>query len=263
MRGSKVLMMLIMIILPEYVLQGRHPIFLQELERIFGSRRRAKAWPRWSLVDKLPQGRSLHRGGWRHKLFREYFIITKFKVELWVKILTAELLRSLTWVVPPSFQADRWNRGCSSPAAGGSHIRQLVGLEEGKRLELFNIVHAVTDHPGKGGLSDLLKLRRTESTRVSSSFVPEPVALPQVEELLADDASKGWPNDPTHHGLLGHPAGEEVNVVDMLVNILDPCHRSGIHHRLQLLPRSEPLQPALFAPNVVRSQPVVAASLKI
>ena len=73
--------------------------------------------------------------------------VTKFQVELWVKILTAELLRSLAWVVPPSLQADGRYCGRSSSTAGGSHICQLVRLEESEWLELFDIVHAVTDHP--------------------------------------------------------------------------------------------------------------------
>ena len=110
-----------------------------------------------------------------------------------------------------------------------------------------------------------LELTGGECARVISILVPEPVSLPQVEELLAQDAGKGraWSvspvklmsratiytlaptHDAAHHGLLCHAAGEEVDIVDMLVHVLQPRHRPPVHHVLQLRPAREPLQAAL------------------
>ena len=39
-------------------------------------------------------------------------------------------------------------------------------------------------------------------------LVPEPVALLEVEELLAQDAGEGGADDAAPHGLLDHSAGE-------------------------------------------------------
>ena len=97
-----------------------------------------------------------------------------------------------------------------------------------------------------------LELSGGEGARVIPILVPEPVSLPQVEELLAQDAGKGgaWlvspvklmsratiytlapTHDAAHHGLLCHAAGEEVDIVDMLVHVLQPRHRPPIHHVL-------------------------------
>ena len=98
---------------------------------------------------------------------------------------------------------------------------------------------------------------------MTSTLVPEPIPLPQVKELLAYDASKSWSNDSTDHWLLGHSTGEEIDVVNVLVNILNSRYCSRVHHCLQLFPLSEPLQPTLLSPNVVRRQPVVSASLQV
>ena len=101
-------------------------------------------------------------------------------------------------------------------------------------------------------MSDL-KLTGGEGAWVISILVPEPVSLPQVEELLAQDAGKGgaWlvspvklmsratiytlapTHDAAHHGLLCHAAGEEVDIIHMLVHVLQPRHRPPVHHILQ------------------------------
>ena len=100
-------------------------------------------------------------------------------------------------------------------------------------------------------MSDL-ELTGGEGARVISILVPEPVSLPQVEELLTQDAREGWAwlvppvklmsratiytlaptHDAAHHGLLCHAAGEEVDIVDMLVHVLQPRHRPPVHHVL-------------------------------
>ena len=50
------------------------------------------------------------------------------------------------------------------------------------------------------------------ATWMIAVLVPEPVALPEVEELLADDAGEGGPHNPAHHRLLGHPTLDEHKV---------------------------------------------------
>ena len=76
------------------------------------------------------------------------------------------------------------------PSASSSHVGDVVRLQEEERLQFLHVVHAVTDDPGQAGGPDLLQLGRSEGSSMSPIFVPEPVAFPQIEELLANNAGK-------------------------------------------------------------------------
>merc|ERR1712130_937238 len=49
----------------------------------------------------------------------------------------------------------------------------------------------------------------------------------------------------------------------MLINILEPGNRPLVHHILQLLPGGEPLEAALFSPDIVRRQSMVSTPLNV
>lgn len=53
------------------------------------------------------------------------------------------------------------------------------------------IVQVVTDDLRQSGFPDLLKLRFREPNDAVVSLIPEPVTLPQLTELQANDAGKG------------------------------------------------------------------------
>ena len=55
----------------------------------------------------------------------------------------------------------------------------------------------------KADFSDLVELGLGEPDERVASLVPEPVALPEVPELDADDAGKCWPHQPPVQGGLG------------------------------------------------------------
>ena len=132
-----------------------------------------------------------------------------------------------------------------SPPARGPAVVEVIDHEEGVGLEPLNVVQVVADGARERRLADLLELLLGEPTAgvcLGRVFVPEvqhgkansrrpvisldeghspkPVSLSEVEELLADDASKGRPDDPTDHRPLRESAREKVNVVHVVINAL-------------------------------------------
>ena len=177
--------------------------------------------------------------------------------------VAAELLGSEVGVLLPLGEVRGRDLRLTLSPAGRPHVSDVVRLEEEEGLEFLHVVHTVTDDPGEADGPDLLELGRSEGPGVTTVLVPEPVPLPQVEELLPDDAGECRPDYSPHHGLLGHPAREQVDVVHVLVDVLQPGDRPPVHDVLQLVPVREPPQSALFSPDVVRSEAVVPTSLDV
>ena len=68
---------------------------------------------------------------------------------------------------------------------------------------MCHLIAIVTSDFRKADFSDLVELGLGEPDERVASLVPEPVALPEVPELDADDAGECWTNQPTVQGGLG------------------------------------------------------------
>ena len=79
-------------------------------------------------------------------------------------------------------------------AAGNTWVEERVGNVEQRSLDVGHGVAVVAHRLGQGHLPDLVQLRLGEPDQWVSSLVPEPVTLPQVPELNANDAGKCWSN---------------------------------------------------------------------
>ena len=92
---------------------------------------------------------------------------------------------------------------------GGQRTAGDAGVEEGIRhveessLDVCHGVAVVTHHLGQGDLPDLVQLSLGEPDERVASLVPEPVTLPQVAELDADDAGEGGAHQPAVQRGLG------------------------------------------------------------
>lgn len=87
--------------------------------------------------------------------------------------------------------------------AGDPGVEEGVGHVEHGSLDVRDLVAVVAGDLGEGSLPDLVELRLGEAEEGVAALVPEPVALPQVPELDADDAGEGGTHQPTVERGLG------------------------------------------------------------
>ena len=95
--------------------------------------------------------------------------------------------------VPPLGEV---NLGEDAVLAGHPGVDLVVWEDHGVHLDVVDFVGAVAEDPRQLGLPDLGQLLQGETAGPAAVLVPEPVAQPEVVELLADDAGEGW----AHHG---------------------------------------------------------------
>ena len=101
----------------------------------------------------------------------------------------------------PQVQVDGRQGGAGDPG-----VQEGVGHVEESSLDVGDGVAVVAHHLGQTDLPDLVQLGLGEPDEGVASLVPEPVALPQVPELNADDAGEGWPHQAAVQGSLGQTA---------------------------------------------------------
>ena len=89
--------------------------------------------------------------------------------------------------------------------------------------------------------------------------LPESVAFPQLSELHGDDAGEGGSDQAAVQRRLAQSAGEEVDVVDRLVRLLQPQDHVRSDFARQIVPVLGPLQVAQGAVVVVRTDAVIAS----
>ena len=81
------------------------------------------------------------------------------------------------------------------------HLQSRCPTKGFRSIEVAtHLVAVVADDLGEGHLPDLRELGFGESDQGIAVLVPEPVALPQVPELDADDAREGRTNEATVEG---------------------------------------------------------------
>ena len=95
--------------------------------------------------------------------------------------------------VPPLGEVDGWE---DTGLAWHPGVDFVVWKHHGVDLDVVDVVRAVAEDPRQLGLPDFSQLLEGEGGGPSAVLVPEPVAQPEVVELLADDAGEGW----AHHG---------------------------------------------------------------
>ena len=86
--------------------------------------------------------------------------------------------------------------------AGDPRVQERVRNVEESSLDVGDCVAVVTHHLGQADLPDLVQLGLCEPDQRVASLVPEPVALPQVPELDANDAGEGGAHQSTVQGSL-------------------------------------------------------------
>ncbi len=97
------------------------------------------------------------------------------------------------------------------------YLQELVRLVENGLLYVAHDVAVLTYDFGESHLPDLSELSFAELSGRIPVFVPKAVALFQLLELDADDASKGWPNEsPLQRGLT-QASSKQVDVFHAVV----------------------------------------------
>ena len=88
-------------------------------------------------------------------------------------------------------------------AAGHARVEEGVGHVEERALDVGDGVAVVAHRLAQAHFADLVELGLGEPDEGVAALVPEPVALPQVAELDADDAGEGWAHQPAVQRGLG------------------------------------------------------------
>lgn len=96
------------------------------------------------------------------------------------------------------------------------------GFPEGEGLHQLEGVPVVAVDPGEVGLPDLHQLLLGELAGRGGVVVVEPVAVLQPLELVADEALEGRAGQGAVDRHLGDAADEQVNVVNAVVDQLEP-----------------------------------------
>jgi len=74
--------------------------------------------------------------------------------------------------------------------AGHPGVDLVVREDHGVHLDVVDVVGAVAEDPRQLGLPDLGQLLQGEATGPAAVLIPEPVAQPEVVELLASDEQR-------------------------------------------------------------------------
>lgn len=80
------------------------------------------------------------------------------------------------------------------------------------QLDGVDLVEVVAHDPAEGRPPDLLQLGRREARPEAAVLVPEPVAAPQVHELLRQYARERRADQPADDGALCQSTSEQVYV---------------------------------------------------
>ena len=96
-----------------------------------------------------------------------------------------------------------------------------VHLVEAVVRQLAGLVTVPAKEGRQPHAPDLPQLREAEAEARVPGLVPEPVALPQVAELDADDAGEGGADESALQGALAQAAREEVDVVHVIVHLFN------------------------------------------
>jgi len=120
-------------------------------------------------------------------------------------------------------------------------------------------VAVIAEDFGQSRLSDFLELRFRETNERVRVLVPEAVARLQLVELAADDAGEGGAHQAPQEGPLGHAAGEEVDIVNVVVDSLEGSDQVFRNLSAQVLKRIGPRQIAQLSVVVVATDSVLAS----
>ena len=125
------------------------------------------------------------------------------------------------------------------------------------------MVPVIAVDPGQGGFPHLHQLLLTELARVAGAVVVEPVAVLQPSELVPHDTPEGWSQEAPGGGGLTHPADEEINIVNMIIDQLQPLNNHLRDEILQVAELGNSLQSTEFPEGVVSRQSMISSSLYV
>ena len=125
------------------------------------------------------------------------------------------------------------------------------------------MVPVIAVNPGQGGFPHLGQLLLTELARVAGAVVVEPVPVLEPGELVPHDTPECWSQQAPGGGRLTHSADEEINIVHMVIDQLQPLNNHLWDEILQVAEFGHSLQSTEFPEGVVSRQTVISPSLNV
>lgn len=137
--------------------------------------------------------------------------------------------------------------------------QEIAGQIEGGTLHIALNLQILADDLGQRNLAYLSQLSLGELDFGILVLVPEAIALAQLAELNANDAGQCGADQASLQWTLCHGTGEQINVIDAGIDLLEAVNDFGGNLTAQIAPGAGAFQVAQSAVVVVRGDTVITS----
>ena len=127
----------------------------------------------------------------------------------------------------------------------------------------MDVVSVIAGDPGQVGVPDLRQLGLSELARAGSAIIEISVTRHCPLELVSNQTLEGGTHQPPRHRALTQTADEEIHIIHVFVNQLEPLHNGPGYEVRQLTEALHPAQSTELPEGVVSRQSMISPSLYV